>query len=165
MVSWRESPVTDASAVRLLTEYFAARSTGFPGGPAGYHVVFPRDEDFLQPDGVFLIALAESDAGPAAAAEVGCGAIRRLPVGERGGIRFEVKHLWLQPRVRGRGYGRALLEELEARARRFRATELVLDTNASLEAAAGLYRSSGFVPIEPYNNNPNATNWYGKQLD
>ena len=42
--------------------------------------------------------------------------------------------------------------------------ELVLDTNASLEAAGGLYRSSGYVDIEPYNANPNATNWYGKRV-
>ena len=46
----------------------------------------------------------------------------------------------------------------------FGAEELVLDTNASLEAAGGLYRSSGYVDIEPYNDNPNATNWYGKRV-
>jgi hypothetical protein len=40
----------------------------------------------------------------------------------------------------------------------------VLDTNASLAAAGGLYRSSGYVDIPPYNENPNATNWYLKTL-
>jgi hypothetical protein len=28
----------------------------------------------------------------------------------------------------------------------------------------GLYASAGFTPIEPYNDNPNATRWYGKAL-
>ena len=40
----------------------------------------------------------------------------------------------------------------------------MLDTNASLEAAGGLYKSAGYVDIEPYNANPNATNWYGKRV-
>ena len=75
-----------------------------------------------------------------------------------------MKHLWLAPAASGRGAGRGLLGELERRAVAFGAQELVLDTNASLEAAGGLYRSSGYVDIEPYNENPNATNWYGKRV-
>ncbi len=78
--------------------------------------------------------------------------------------RFEVKHLYLRPFTRGRGLGRALLTELEANARGFGADELLLDTNSSLTAAGGLYRSSGFVEIPAYNDNPNATNWYSKRL-
>ena len=46
----------------------------------------------------------------------------------------------------------------------YTAAELVLDTHHSLQAAAGLYASSGFVAIEPYNDNPNATRWYAKRL-
>ena len=60
--------------------------------------------------------------------------------------------------------GRALLAELEDRALAFGATEVVLDTNASLEAAGSLYRRAGYVDVEPYNDNPNATNWYAKRL-
>jgi GNAT superfamily N-acetyltransferase len=62
------------------------------------------------------------------------------------------------------GVGRALLAELERRALALGATELVLDTNDSLEAAGSLYRSSGFEPSEPYNGNPNATAWFRKSL-
>ena len=40
----------------------------------------------------------------------------------------------------------------------------VLDTNATLEAAQALYRSSGYGEIEPYNDNPNATHWFRKEL-
>ncbi|HEY8590669.1 MAG TPA: PadR family transcriptional regulator, partial [Naasia sp.] len=60
--------------------------------------------------------------------------------------------------------GRLLLAKLERRAAGFGARTVVLDTNASLEAAGGLYRSSGYTAVEPYNDNPNATHWYRKQL-
>lgn len=150
-MTYQPTSVEDATAHALLAEYFAYRSATFPN-PAGYTTTFPTPSQFVEPEGVFLVV--EDDG-----AAVGCGGIRSLGAG-----RFEVKHLWLQPATQGRGLGRALLAELERRALELGATELVLDTNASLEAAGGLYRSSGYVDIEPYNDNPNATNWYRKVL-
>ena len=151
VLGFRETPVTDEAAHALLAEYFAFRAATFPS-PGGYRTTFPEPEAFEPPRGVFLVAELDGDA-------VGCGGIRAL-----GGGVFEVKHLWLRPAVQGRGFGRALLAELERRAIGFGASELVLDTNASLEAAGGLYRSSGYDDTEPYNDNPNATNWYRKSL-
>lgn len=169
MVGFREVSVSDPAAHELLTEYFAARAETFPGGKDGYVTTFPDPVQFIPPAGVFLVIEGEDIAGDAA--DVGCGGIRRLEASAaaadtdgQGVVRYEVKHLWLQPHTRGLGYGRALLTELERRARDFGATELVLDTNASLTAAGGLYRSSGFVTVEPYNTNPNATTWFGKPL-
>lgn len=155
MPSYRETPVTDAVAHELLADYFAYRAAGFPRA-GGYRTTFPSPEQFVPPNGVFLVVEAEGE-------PIGCGGIRRLQ-DERFENRFEVKHLWLRPAAQGRGYGRALLAELERRARMLGAAELVLDTNASLEAAGGLYRSSGFEPIEAYNDNPNANLWLGKAL-
>ncbi len=149
MVRFHPTPVTDATAHALLAEYFAYREQTFPSG-AGYVTTFPAPAQFVEPDGVFLVVEVDGE-------NVGCGGIRSLGSG-----RFEVKHLWLRPAIQGRGLGRALLAELELRARALGATELVLDTNAGLEAAGALYRSSGYVDIEPYNDNPNATNWYAK---
>jgi hypothetical protein len=40
----------------------------------------------------------------------------------------------------------------------------VLDTHHTLEAAGRLYAGAGFEPIEPYNDNPNATRWLAKVL-
>jgi hypothetical protein len=40
----------------------------------------------------------------------------------------------------------------------------VLDTNASLDAAQGLYQSAGYQEIPAYNDNPNATHWFGKRI-
>ena len=160
MVTWRETQTTDAAAHALLTEYFTSRELGFTGGT--YTTTFPDPDRFVPPRGVFLVVEGEDLAGEPA--DVGCGGIRRIDDGADGAVRYEVKHLWLQPHTRGLGYGRALLAELERRAREFGASELVLDTNNSLEAAGGLYRSAGFVNVEPYNDNPNATDWYAKSL-
>ncbi|WP_350347013.1 GNAT family N-acetyltransferase [Agromyces sp. G08B096] len=156
MLRFREAAVTDADAHALLTAYFAERAAGFPPEQGVYRPTFPAAAQFEPPAGVFLVV--EDERGSA----IGCGGVRRIAPGPDGRTRYEIKHLWLRPEARGHGEGRRLLAELETRAIGFGADELVLDTNASLEAAGGLYRSSGYVGIDAYNDNPNATNWYGK---
>ena len=156
---FREVDVTGAEALALLEAYFAERAAGFPAEQGRYRPTYPTAEQFTPPAGVFLVV--EDEDGEV----IGCGGVRRIQRRpETLEVRFEVKHLWLAPSTRGRGVGRRLLQELERRAVGFGAQEVVLDTNASLEAAGGLYRSSGYVDIEPYNANPNATNWYGKRV-
>ena len=146
----------DPRARRLLTDYFAMRAEAFPQGQT-YRPVFPEASVFTPPAGVFFVAVDDDGR------DVGCGGIRRIADGPDG-PRYEVKHLYLDPSTRGRGWGRVLLEGLEAQAREWGAADLVLDTHHTLEAAGGLYARSGFTAIEPYNDNPNATRWYGKQL-
>lgn len=146
----------DPRAHALLEEYLRMRADAFPEGQA-YRPVFPAASVFTPPAGVFLV-LVDDDG-----ADAGCGGIRRVEDGPAG-VRYEVKHLYLQPRTRGRGWGRLLLDALEGRARAFGAAELVLDTHHTLEAAGALYARAGFTAIEPYNDNPNATRWYGKVL-
>jgi GNAT superfamily N-acetyltransferase len=142
------TPTTEPTADKLLGEYFDSRELGMPG----YRTFRPDPALFTPPAGVFLVV--ELDGAP-----VGCGGIRMLSP-ERG----EIKHLWMRPAARGTGLGRALLVELESRAAGLGATEIVLDTNARLEAAQALYRSSGYLDVEPYNDNPNATHWFRKGL-
>ncbi|MFF2052266.1 GNAT family N-acetyltransferase [Leifsonia sp. NPDC058194] len=164
MVSFADVAVTDATAHRMLADYFAERASTFPATQGAYRTTFPDPGQFVAPAGVFLLAYDEDG-------EAGCGGIRELtvPVAETEDaapiVRYEIKHLWVSPTHRGRGLGRAILSELEHRARGFGATEIVLDTNASLEAAGSLYRSHGYADIQPYNGNPNATDWLGKSLD
>ena len=159
MLRFRPAEVTDPDAHALLDAYFAERSAGFPVEQGRYRPTWPKSEQFTPPAGVFLVV--EGDDGGL----LGCGGVRRIePHPETLALRFEVKHLWLAPAARGQGGGRRLLDELERRAVEFGAQQLVLDTNASLEAAGGLYQSAGYAPIEPYNDNPNATNWYGKPV-
>lgn len=138
----------DPDAAALLDEYFAMREHGM----AGYKIVHPSPSAFVEPAGVFLVARRDGE-------PIGCGGIRLLDP-----RRAEVKHLYLRPEARGSGLGRALLEALEQHAARLGATEVVLDTNARLEAAQQLYRSSGYAEVEPYNDNPNATHWFRKAL-
>ena len=156
---FREVDVTSAEALTLLDAYFAERAAGFPVEQGEYRPTYPTAEQFTPPAGVFLVVEDDDDG------VIGCGGVRRIQRRpETYEVRFEVKHLWLAPAARGKGAGRQLLAELERRAVEFGAQELVLDTNASLEAAGGLYRSSGYVDIEPYTANPNATNWNGKRV-
>lgn len=156
MTTFIEADVSDATPQRLLTDYFRERARTFPQAQGSYRTSFPDPAQFVPPHGVFLLVLDESGAA------VGCGGIRRLHGSPQ--ARYEVKHLWLNPGARGAGHGRALLAELERRAAAFGAGDVVLDTNDSLEAAGGLYRSSGYETIPAYNDNPNATHWYRKVL-
>jgi len=158
MVGLRVEPVDSPAARELLTEYFAARTSGFAEQDVVYTTTFPDPTVFVPPAGVFVVVTDEEGRA------VGCGGIRLVPDGPHG-RRYEVKHLYLRPETRGRGWGRLLMDDLERRARELGAHELVLDTHHSLEAAAGLYASTGFTAIEPYNDNPNATRWYGRVLD
>ena len=148
MLQFVPTPTTDPDAAALLDEYFAMREHGM----SGYRIVHPDPAVFTEPAGVFVVAVVDGDA-------VGCGGIRMIGPG-----RAEVKHLYVRPSTRGTGLGRALLEELERRASVLGATEVVLDTNARLEAAQGLYRSAGYAEVDPYNDNPNATHWFRKAL-
>ncbi|RUQ86516.1 N-acetyltransferase [Labedella gwakjiensis] len=151
VVAFIERATDDPIAHALLTEYFTSRELGFTGGT--YRIVHPDPARFTPPAGVFLVV--EDDEGR----PVGCGGIRSLDP-----TRFEVKHLFLRPETRGRGWGGSLLRELERRAADLGAVDIVLDTNSSLASAAALYRSAGYEDVEPYNDNPNATNWYRKVL-
>jgi GNAT superfamily N-acetyltransferase len=150
VVTFREASVDDPDAHALIAEYFGMRADTFPTGD--YAPVFPLATNFTPPAGVFLIVVDDGE-------DVGCGGTKRLTP-----TRYEIKHLWIQPRRQGRGLGRALLNELERRARDFGATEVVLDTNASLLAAGSMYRSGGYKEIAPYNDNPNANHWFRKSL-
>ncbi len=157
MPSFVETPVDEPVARRLLDDYFESRELGFTTHPGGYRVVHPDPSWFTRPQGVFY--LMNDDAGE----PVGCGGIRRIADREEL-TTYEVKHVWLEPPARGRGWSRLLMERLESEAVALGARWLVLDTNESLTAAQHLYRSSGYEEIPRYNENPNATHFFGKRV-
>ncbi|MGN7859742.1 GNAT family N-acetyltransferase [Microbacterium sp. 22303] len=156
MPTFRIASPEDDDAHAVLVDYFTLRAAEFPGGT--YSPAFPTAAAFQAPDGVFLL-LEDEDA------IVGCGGIRRVSMPEGETDVFEIKHVFLRPETRGRGWGRLLLDELEHRTRGFGARALVLDTHHTLEAAGHLYLNSGFAEIPRYNDNPNATRWYRKDLE
>lgn len=164
MLQFVETGTNSTATHQLLSEYFAERAAGFPAAQGEYVTTFPSAEQFVPPAGQFLLAVL-NEPGEAGDGElVGCGGIRRIQRADAALVRFEVKHVFLRPVTRGKGYGSQLLAELEARARALGAEEIVLDTNANLESAGQLYRRAGYADIAAYNSNPNATNWYGKRL-
>lgn len=125
---------------------------------AGISAVTPADvltdaADYREPSGVFLLAL------DAAGAVVGCAGLRGLSPGTG-----EVKRMWVAAPARGRGVGAQLLAAVEDRAGHLGYTRLLLDTNGALTAAMGLYAHNGYSPIERYNDNPDATHFFGKEL-
>lgn len=66
----------------------------------------------------------------------------------------EVKRLYVRPRARGRGLGRALMNALIEAARDGGCRRLLLHTGAFNEGALSLYRSLGFEATDPFDAEP-----------
>jgi GNAT superfamily N-acetyltransferase len=80
---------------------------------------------------------------------LGVVAVRPLASGDA-----EMKRMYLDPAVRGRGHGQDLAEAAVAAARSLGYRRLLLDTVARLAPANAVYEGLGFVEIEPYRHNP-----------
>jgi putative acetyltransferase len=90
------------------------------------------------------LGLAWMDGEPA-----GCAALRRFD-----GTRCEAKRLYVRPKFRGRGVGRALLDWVIAEARGAGYGELLGDTMPVMAEALEMYRRMGFERTGPYAGEP-----------
>ena len=63
-----------------------------------------------------------------------------------------------------RGLARVLLGALEDAARGLGYSRVRLDTGPRQPHARALYESTGYRPVEPYNDNPFASYWGEKEL-
>jgi GNAT superfamily N-acetyltransferase len=96
---------------------------------------------FDPPDGLFLVGY--DDGRP-----VATGAWRRSPVRVLDGTSaVEVKRMYVVPEVRGRGFARRVLAELERTAVEAGHDLVVLETGLRQPEAIGLYTSSGYVQV------------------
>ena len=94
--------------------------------------------DVLGPRSAFVIATVGGR-------PVACGAYRPLeePIAE-------IKRMYVEPSYRGRGLGRRVLADLEARARRDGYAVVRLETGSAQPEAIHLYESVGYRRIENY---------------
>lgn len=90
---------------------------------------------------------------------VGCGVLKRT-----GPASVDIKRMWVDPAVRGRGLGRRLLRRLVHEAGGFDVDEVRLETNRALVEAIALYRAEGFIEVEPFNDEPHAHHWFSRKL-
>ena len=137
---------------RCLAAYFAeleARSRA-PFDPTTGSTAEPQE--VRPPRGVFLVAYLRGIA-------MGCGALKH----HAGGV-SDLKRMWVDEGARGRGVGRRLLAELERRAVEHGDSVVRLETNAVLTEAMDLYRKSGYLEVEPFNDEPFADHWFSKRL-
>ena len=101
--------------------------------------------DFSPPTGAFLVGYCDDQA-------VAMGGWRFRPPGvPRVAQRpAEIKRMFVREDVRGQGFARMVLAALEASATAAGADWMLLETGQPQIAAIGLYRSSGYVDVEPF---------------
>ena len=73
--------------------------------------------------------------------------------------------MWVDASARGLGVGRRILEELERLAQISGTGMVRLETNRSLAEAIQLYRSAGYVEVDPFNAEQYAHHWFEKRLE
>src|SRR5712692_5615664 len=103
--------------------------------------------DYVPPDGRLLLVECNGEHGGQLA---GCGALHRLD-----DAACEMKRLYVRPKFRGLGLGRALAERIIAEAGSSGFQRIRLDTvTGTMDDAIALYRRLGFREIAPYRENP-----------
>jgi GNAT superfamily N-acetyltransferase len=139
-------------ARHCLAEYVAELNRRSPRGfdPSVGATALPHE--VRAPAGEFLVAYLHGEA-------VGCGAVKH-----HANRPAEIKRMWIAPNARGLGLGRRLLERLEACAMAGGARVAHIETSAVLPEALSLYRSSGWVEVPAFNDEPFADHWFEKTL-
>lgn len=118
-----------AIGVDLCFQGFADELAGLPGR-------------YSSPEGVLLLAFVDSQLA-------GCVALRWFDQNT-----CEMKRLYVRPGFRGLGLGRKLALAVIDEATTIGYTKMRLDTLPSMTEAIALYKTLGFIEIEPYRYNP-----------
>jgi GNAT superfamily N-acetyltransferase len=100
----------------------------------------PWDEDLHSIERVYLDDRGEFLVGLAGEETVAIGALRRSEDG-----RAQITRMRVHPQFQRRGYGRLILERLEARARELGYRTVHLDTTVGQTAAQTFYGSHGYA--------------------
>ena len=151
-IAIEEADPRGEAARSCLGEYYAELGRRFE---KGFDVSRSRDPDaadMVRPRGAFLLAM--SDGMP-----IGCVGLKGA-----GGELAEIKRLWICPTARGLGVGKRLMRAAETVARELSVEILRLDTNSALPEALKLYRTSGWVEIDRFNEDPYPDRFFEKRL-
>lgn len=119
----------DFLAVDLSFQEFEKELAGLPG-------------KYAPPDGALLLATVADEIA-------GCVALRKHEPGV-----CEMKRLYVRPKFRNAGIGKALAHAIVGRAGDCGYARMFLDTLEILQEANGLYRQLGFRKRPPYYDNP-----------
>jgi GNAT superfamily N-acetyltransferase len=152
IVEVSEVDPADPAARYCLRQYFSELDRRFETGFDPTRSIPADDHEMRPPRGLFLVASLRAE-------PIGCGALKF-----KGGAPPYLKRMWVAESARGLGIGRRLLAELEKRAAEHGARTVRLETNKALTEAISLYRSSGYVEVAPFNDEPYAHHWFEKQL-
>jgi DNA-binding MarR family transcriptional regulator/GNAT superfamily N-acetyltransferase len=135
-----------------LAAYYAELATRFAGGFDVTLSCDPEASAMVRPRGAFLLAVADG-------LPVGCVGLKG-----NGGLVAEIKRLWIDPAARGLGLAKRLMQAAETAARDLGIRTLRLDTNSALPEALALYRRSGWVEIDRFNDDPYPDHFFEKAL-
>jgi GNAT superfamily N-acetyltransferase len=124
-------------AARLISRLSAELAALYPADTTAGAGAF-RPDDVAGPGSAFLIAWAGGR-------PVGCGALRPMEPGVT-----EIKRMYVELDVRGRGIARRLLAELERRAAESGYVAVRLETGVRQVPAMRLYESAGYERIANY---------------
>jgi ribosomal protein S18 acetylase RimI-like enzyme len=130
-----------AQAKALFQEY--AESLGFDLCFQNFDVEMDRFPDqYSPPRGGLFLALSQNR-------PIGCVGVRYFDEGI-----CEMKRLYVRPAFRGKHAGRNLAVAAIEAGKTLGYKQMRLDTLRSMERANQLYKTLGFVEIEPYRKNP-----------
>jgi DNA-binding MarR family transcriptional regulator/N-acetylglutamate synthase-like GNAT family acetyltransferase len=152
LIAIEEADPRGDDARYCLGEYYAELGRRFE---RGFDVSRSRDPDaadMVRPRGAFLLAM--SDGLP-----IGCVGLKGS-----GGEVAEIKRLWICESARGFGMAKRLMLAVETVARELSVKTLRLDTNSALPEALKLYRTSGWVEIDRFNDDPYPDHFFEKHL-
>ena len=152
MVRFDVEHPSSATSRWCLSQYFAELNERFDAGFDPARSLYSDTRVFAAPSGAFIVARMRGR-------PIGCGAVKL-----RGKEPAEFKRMWIASDVRGLGLGKRLLSALEQHARDNGAPAVRLETNRTLTEAIAMYRKSGYVDIEPFNDELYAHHWFEKRF-
>jgi len=146
-------PVRTAADVQATVQLFNAYASSI-GVDLGYQdfatELATLPGKYAAPTGELLLA-RNSDGEP-----LGCVGLR--PIAPDGCC--EMKRLYVSPKARGLGLGKALVAAIIEEAVRIGYSEMRLDTLPTMSEAISLYKRAGFLPIDPYYETPVAGTFF-----